>query len=66
MSSRWCHSSQEPLFRNAPLARQLPLEARRSLAEFLVEENQAMWADESKKERFSQGMKVFACVRIDF
>ncbi|CAK9067412.1 unnamed protein product [Durusdinium trenchii] len=42
---------EEPLFRNAQLARQLPSEARKVLAEHLVQQQAALWADEAAKER---------------
>ena len=49
--------TEEPLFRNGQLSRQLPFEARLALAEVLVTQQAALWADEveakevPKKER---------------
>lgn len=43
-------SPEEPLFRNAQLARQLPSEARKVLAEHLVQQQAALWADEAAKD----------------
>ena len=51
---------QEPLFRNGQLSRQLPFEARLALAEVLVTQQAALWADEveakevPKKEGWKQ------------
>eukprot|EP00434_Breviolum_minutum_P027871 symbB.v1.2.024656.t1/scaffold2352.1/size103767/2 len=52
--------TEEPLFRNGQLSRQLPFEARLALAEVLVTQQAALWADEveakevPKKEGWKQ------------
>lgn len=46
-----CWSLQEPLFRNAQLCRSLPFEARQALAEFLVAQQAALWADEQLDQK---------------
>lgn len=50
--SPWHHRGpQEVLFRNAQLCRSLPFEARQALAEFLVAQQAALWADEQLDQK---------------